>query len=60
MSLPNKQCINLCSAPNVANSILIASSTTEMCRTLELKGGEGNGTPLQYSCLENPMGGEAW
>ena len=22
--------------------------------------GEGNGTPLQYSCLENPMGGEAW
>ena len=19
--------------------------------------GEGNGTPLQYSCLENPMGG---
>ena len=21
--------------------------------------GEGNGTPLQYSCLENPMGGEA-
>ena len=22
--------------------------------------GEGNGTPLQYSCLENPMGGGAW
>ena len=22
--------------------------------------GEGNGTPLQYSCLENPMDGEAW
>ena len=21
---------------------------------------EGNGTPLQYSCLENPMDGEAW
>ena len=21
--------------------------------------GEGNGTPLQYSCLENPMDGEA-
>ena len=21
--------------------------------------GEGNGTPLQYSCLENPMGGGA-
>ena len=22
--------------------------------------GEGDGTPLQYSCLENPMGGGAW
>ena len=21
---------------------------------------EGNGTPLQYSCLENPTDGEAW
>ena len=24
------------------------------------KAGEGNGTPLQYSCLENPMDGGAW
>ena len=23
-------------------------------------GGEGNGTPLQYSCLENPMDRGAW
>ena len=22
--------------------------------------GEGNGSPLQYSCLENPMNGGAW
>ena len=22
--------------------------------------GEGTGTPLQYSCLENPMDGGAW
>ena len=22
--------------------------------------GEGNGTPVQYSCLENPMDGGAW
>ena len=22
--------------------------------------GEGNGNPLQYSCLENPMDGVAW
>ena len=25
-----------------------------------LRSGEGNGTPLQYSCLENPMDGGAW
>ena len=22
--------------------------------------GEGNGSPVQYSCLENPMGRGAW
>ena len=22
--------------------------------------GEGNGNPLQYSCLNNPMDGRAW
>ena len=27
---------------------------------LHCRSGEGNGTPLQYSCLENPMDGEAW
>ena len=25
-----------------------------------MKFGEGDGTPLQYSCLENPMDGGAW
>ena len=28
--------------------------------SLEKPGGEGNGTPLQYSCLENPGDGGAW
>ena len=28
--------------------------------TLFQNSGEVNGTPLQYSCLENPMGGGAW
>ena len=28
--------------------------------SLKLEPGEGNGTPLQYSCLENPMDGGAW
>ena len=27
---------------------------------LEPDSGEGNGNPLQYSCLENPMDGGAW
>ena len=26
----------------------------------QINSGEGNGTPLQYSCLENPMDGGAW
>ena len=27
---------------------------------LSYRHGEGNGIPLQYSCLENPMDGGAW
>ena len=27
---------------------------------VERSPGEGNGSPLQYSCLENPMDGGAW
>ena len=30
------------------------------CRELRDSYREGNGNPLQYSCLENPMDGEAW
>ena len=32
-------------------------ASTSTCST---SFGEGNGTPLQYSCLENPRGGGAW
>ena len=31
-----------------------------VCLLLPLKSGEGNGTPLQYSCLENAMDRGAW
>ena len=37
--------------------------TQQEAHTLVFAGGsdgEGNGTPLQSSCLENPMGGGAW
>ena len=30
------------------------------CIFLMASDGEGNGTPLQHSCLENPMDGGAW
>ena len=33
---------------------------TEYCLVIERNDGEGNGNPLQYSCLEKPMDGEAW
>ena len=29
-------------------------------RAVQVLTGEGNGTPRQYSCLENPMDGGAW
>ena len=32
----------------------------DICPILTTKVGEGNGTPLQYSCLENRMDGGAW
>ena len=31
-----------------------------ICRWILYYLGEGNGNPLQYSCLENPMDGGAW
>ena len=30
------------------------------CKDLDMTKLEGDGTPLQYSCLENPMGQGAW
>ena len=33
---------------------------TDLCQHIHVSSGEGNGTPLQYSCLENPMDGRAW
>ena len=40
------------SASNVGDPALIPGSGRSP--------GEGNGNPLQCSCLENPMDGEAW
>ena len=40
--------------------IYVFISSYSNCCFLSLLTGEGNGTPLQYSCLENPMDGGAW
>ena len=37
-----------------------ASPKGEFFSSLSPLNREGNGTPLQYSCLENPMDGGAW
>ena len=37
-----------------------SSDTASICHSLNPPVGEGNGTPLQYSCLENPKGRGAW
>ena len=40
---------------------MVQEVSSEVTFELGLKHlGEGNGTPLQYSCLENPMDGGAW
>ena len=38
----------------------ISETAAKLLRVSKLLLGEGNGTPLQYSCLENPMDGGAW
>ena len=52
-----------------ANGMIPAANTDETAKDTENKTrkrsrlgdvGEGNGTPLQYSCLENPRDGGAW
>ena len=43
------------------NTIYIIRMTLYLVMmTLNIISGEGNGNPLQYSCLENPMDGGAW
>ena len=41
-------------------SLVVDMSVQCVCCLLKEFLGEGNGDPLQYSCLENPIGGEAW
>ena len=45
-----------CSSSGPAGRVWLGGNWREDLGT----GGEGNGNPLQYSCLENPMDGGAW
>ena len=44
----------------VLDSGLLVSSNLMKLLTFSIYEGEGNGNPLQYSCLENPMDRGAW
>ena len=39
---------------------LLLQVSLDFCMPVSYDDGEGNGTPLQYSCLESPMDGGAW
>ena len=51
---------DLSSAAGRARFRALGPSALRICSCLGGQDGEGNGTPLQYSCLENPMDGGAW
>ena len=40
--------------------VLCGVAKKKNCTCIAPTTGEGNGTPLQYPCLENPMDGGAW
>ena len=44
----------------ITSYLIIGSHGLSISGFQEIWNGEGNGTPLQYSCLENPMDGGAW
>ena len=49
----------ICDSSSADASVSVFSVLGKFRHLLEMKIGEGNGTPLQYSCLGNPMGGGA-
>ena len=44
----------------IRKTSLQLSNSEQLLKFNMLLNGEGDGTPLQYSCLENPMDGGAW
>ena len=50
----------MASGPIASQEIDVETVKDFILRASKITVGEGNGTPLQHSCLENPMDGEAW
>ena len=48
-----------CGLPSMG-SHRVGHDWSDLAVAADENNGEGNGTPLQYSCLENPMDGGAW
>ena len=44
----------------VSLTVALTRDDPRYCYSVMSRSGEGNGIPLQYSCLENPMDGGAW
>ena len=49
-----------CKYANCILSVKEQSPTLPVCLRLRHEVGEGNGNPLQCSCLQNPRDREAW
>ena len=48
-------------SPSLAGGFLTTKTTWEaLFHLMANNNGEGNGIPLQYSCLESPVNGRAW
>ena len=45
---------------SVVKNLLVNTEDTDSIPALGRPSGEGNGNPLQYSCLGNPMDRGAW
>ena len=61
--LADKSCPTLYTIFPGGSEVKVSASTTGDLGSIPGSGrspGEGNGNPLQYSCLENPMDGGAW
>ena len=68
--MPLIVCFLMCSFSNIHEALvsLVAQTVVSACNAGDLGSvpglgrspGEGNGNPLQYFCLENPMDGGTW